>query len=242
MEKRLSDVVVAIGEELVSDLYRESPLFRALHDGHVTKDAYATWLVQQHKYMRWTHDLLVDYARKMSARGSHKMRSIANGASRHAEEERGHDVNVLDDLAWLWDVSRDEAFRRVEASPTAPAVHLYEAVAKRIIAVCPGAFAGFAMAIEVLAGTLSTAAREALLANRPFEGVENAIRIFSDHEDDCVHVDGGRHRLDHLETVEERTAAVLAARLLKEVYRALFAQLDGETESRPRPQTVGASP
>jgi hypothetical protein len=226
MVARLSDVIVEIGTELVGDLSEESPLYRSICDGTVDREAYGLWLTQQHKYMRWTHDLLKDYARGLAASGQKAARSITTGASRHAEEERGHDDHVLADLAAVWNVTPEQAFERVERTPTSPGVHFYEAIARRTIADCPAGFAGFAMAIEILAGSMSSTARAAFLEKPPFDGAENTIRIFADHEDDGIHVEGGRYRVDALEDPTSRVAAVAAAHLLKEAYRALFADLD----------------
>src|SRR5581483_5762060 len=89
--ERLSDQVLAIGEELMADLYRESPLYRALRDGSVSGTAYTQWLVQTHKYIRWTNDLLEGYARAMASHSISKARSIRVSADRHAEEEHTHD-------------------------------------------------------------------------------------------------------------------------------------------------------
>jgi hypothetical protein len=36
----------------------------------VAREPYVLWLVQQHKYMRWTHGLLLDYASGLSQRSS----------------------------------------------------------------------------------------------------------------------------------------------------------------------------
>ncbi len=223
IDRELSNSVVAIGQRLFETLNRDSSLFRSIIEGRVGREAYIAWLTQQHKYMRWTHELLVRFAARMSAdeATAPRGRFVVTGADRHAEEERGHDDRLLDDLAELWGCTRGEALARVDATPTAPAVQLYGAIAFKAVDELPRAFAGFSMAIEVLAGRMATLARDAMLANRPFEGVERAIRIFEDHLEDGDHVEGGRLRLDTLTDPADRTSET-SIRGDRRAYRSTF--------------------
>jgi hypothetical protein len=230
--ERLSDSVLAVGRELLADLTRESPLFRALRDGVVSREAFIAWLIQTHKYMRWTYELLSGYAQGMTNHPARGARTIKVGAQRHADEERGHDVNVLLDLAALWSVTEQEARARVDATPTAPAIHFYDVVMHTTIAKFPAALAGMAATLETLGTTVSNAAHRSLREKKPFENVENAVRIFADHMDDGHHVEGGRVRIDLIEDPAERVATLMLARVTKEIYRGLIAHVEAGVSGR----------
>jgi hypothetical protein len=224
--QKLSDVAIEIGRELIDDLSCGSPLYRAIRDGTVSREAYGAWLIQSHKYMRWTCDLLNDYARAMAKRGGKAANACRVSAEQHEREERGHDANVILDIATVLGVSTAEARARIESTPTAPAVHLYAAIARTTLAEFPMAFAGFATVMESLAAALSLAALESFRASPPFEGARDAIRVFADHVGDAEHVNGARFRLDRIEDVSERVASIVVARATKVAYRGLFEHLD----------------
>jgi hypothetical protein len=224
--ERLSDQVIAIGQELMADLYRESPLYRALRDGTVSRSAYTAWLVQTHKYIRWTNELLEGYARAMASHAASKSRSIRVSADRHAQEEHTHDRRVLEDIARLWRCSPEEALVRIDAEPRAPAVHLYDVVTHTTVERFPAAFSGHTQVFEVLGGTISSAAWESFHQRIPFEGCLDVIGIFDDHKEDAIHVSGGRMRVDLVEDPGERAAILMVARLAKDMYRGIIAWLD----------------
>ncbi len=230
--ERLSDQVIAIGHELMADLYRESPLYRALRDGTVSREAYLAWLVQTHKYIRWTNELLEGYARAMASHPAAKARTIHVSADRHAQEEHTHDRRVLEDVARMWGCPVDAALVRIDAEPTAPAVHLYGVVTHTTVEKFPAAFAGHTQVYEVLGGTISAAAWESFHARTPFEGCLDVIGIFDDHKEDAIHVSGGRIRVDLVEDPAERAAMLMVARLAKDMYRGMVAWLDARLGSR----------
>src|SRR5581483_12198377 len=126
---KLSDQITQIGHDLVDDLERQSPLYRAMLEGRSSIEGYAEFLLQHHKYIRHAVSILGRYAEAMTKSSVAEYRKVIGAsATRHCDEERGHDEGMLRDLAALWHCSRDEALARADATETAPAVTLFLAI------------------------------------------------------------------------------------------------------------------
>lgn len=185
------------------------PFFSRLLAGDVSTEEYAAFLIQMHRWIRTAIRGLRGHADAMVARASRdpKQRPVAVGASRHVEEEVGHDTLLLEDLAALWGCSLPEAMGRVELDESAPSTVEWERTMDGLIARYPSAFAGVAVAIETLASKVV----DVMLAGlRDSGGIpEQALTFLVHHssevEDD--HVGGARLRLDSFTTPAERAAA-----------------------------------
>src|SRR5579872_2365743 len=62
----LGDRVIGMGRALVAELEEESPGFRALRDGELSREGYIDFLVQHHKYARISYEMMKTYARRMA--------------------------------------------------------------------------------------------------------------------------------------------------------------------------------
>jgi hypothetical protein len=234
----LSDRIIALGRDLVSELGEESNVYRAIRDGVVTKEGFIEFLVQHHKYARVTYDMMKTYARTMGESSKKAYRTtIHSGADNHAEEEKGHDDGILADLAILWACSPAEALARIEASETAPSVDLYLASVKTALSRFPSAIAGLAAVLECVGEAMARPARDNLLERRPFPGSERALRWLSDHCEDGDHVGGGRIRIDLLEAGYDQVALQALARVTAVHYREIYRYMDAR---HPHPVAVRA--
>ncbi len=223
---KISDRVVGIGRSLVAELERDSEGFRALRDGETSRELYIEFLVQHFKYARVTVHMLATYASAMAENANRTYRTIGTGAARHAVEETGHDDHVLDDLGALWGCSREEALRRVEAMPSAPAVDLYLANVRTTLEKFPSAIAGLTAVLETVAVLVARRALESLLAVRPFPGCELATRWLTDHSEDEEHVEAGRMRVELLEGAYDTIAAHTLAAATAVLYRDIWRYMD----------------
>jgi hypothetical protein len=230
---RPSDRVLEIGSELVRELEAESALYRAVLEGAVSREAYVSFLIQHHKYIRLTYPLMQRYSAAMSQSPRPEYRGVIRaGAARHAEEERGHDDGILDDLARLWGCDRAEARARVDDTETAPSLRLYESSVDCALDHFPAAIAGLAAVLETVASHLCKTAREELESHEPFEGIQGATRFLADHEEDGDHVDGGRLRIDLAAEGHDRHAVVTLAKITAIVYRDMYRYLDAKLDGR----------
>lgn len=237
-----SDHVFSIGQALIEELLEESPIYRSVLDGTVDRDVYIAFLVQHHKYIRFTHDLMSRYADAMGKSVNKAYRTtIRQGAQNHADEERGHDDGILTDLASLWECSLDRAREGVDAEETAPSLVLYEASLEAALVSFPCATAGLAAVLESVSTSLCARARAALLERRPWPGVEQALRFLSDHAEDGEHLEGGRLRMDLLEPGHDSDALIALARTTAVIYRELYRYLDGQ-RARGRLGSVETAP
>ncbi len=231
--------IARMGRDLVASLERESPSYRALREGEMSRDQYLEFLVQHYKYARGNYEMMKAYARSMGEATPSGYGVIAKGAERHAEEEKGHDDGILADIATLWDCTPREALARVESMPSAPGVELYLASVATTLAKFPCAIAGLAIVLESVAESVARVARDNIVARPPFPGAERAIRFLSDHSDDGDHVQGGRLRVDLLEGVHHTLAARTLAAAIAVYYREIWRFIDAL--HAPEPETLMAA-
>jgi hypothetical protein len=231
--ENLGDRVLAVGRALVRELEIDSPVYRAILTGRVGREAYIAFLVQHHKHIRHTHGILVRYAEAMAASPHPAYRTtLRSGAARHSEEERGHDHSVLRDLGVFWGCTEEEARARVDATETAPAVRLYEAIFETSLARFPCAIGGLAAALESVASAFCGPALEALLASRPWPEVETATRLLRDHVEDGEHLEGCRARLSLVRPGHDAFAVYAVARMTAVYYRELIRYIDSVVAGR----------
>ncbi|MDC3379399.1 hypothetical protein OAX78_03860, partial [Planctomycetota bacterium] len=136
------------------------PFYQRLMDGSATRDEYASWLVQMHKYVRYSVPGYLNLARALAAcDGSESLREYA---SWEAEEESGHDELILGDLASLWGVSVNEALGRVERTRGAPAVTAWTSQRDSMMHHHPKGIMGMALTLETIASLQADMMRAAL--------------------------------------------------------------------------------
>ncbi|MCA8925131.1 MAG: hypothetical protein KDD82_25195, partial [Planctomycetes bacterium] len=113
--------------EAADQRLRQDPFYARLLTGDVERDEYALWLVQLHRYVRHTVRGERALAAAMGARAglSPAAAQIRDHALHEAMEEEGHDELLVNDLAYLWDVSPAEARGRIEYEPKAPSAQLW---------------------------------------------------------------------------------------------------------------------
>jgi hypothetical protein len=223
----LGDRVIGMGRALVAELEEESPGFRALRDGELSREGYIEFLVQHHKYARISYEMMKTYARRMGESENKAYKTtIHKGADNHAEEEKGHDDGILADLAVLWGCTSREALERVEAATTAPAIDLYLASVKTALERFPAAISGLAAVLECVGAAVARPALENVLAVKPFPGVERAVRWLTDHCEDGDHVSGGRLRIDLLQGARDVSAVQALAAVTAIHYREIWRFID----------------
>jgi hypothetical protein len=162
---------------------RTQPRYARMLGGDVDRDEYAAWLVQIHRYVRHTVPGELRLAEAMGERAGRdpSAKAVRAYAQHEATEESGHDDLILSDLAVLWDVTPEEAGRRVDAEAPAPSVAAWERVASLMHATYPEGIIGFGLALETLASLSSDEMREGLLARRTIPEIGSAVAFLEAH-------------------------------------------------------------
>lgn len=217
---------------------RANDYYRRLIAGSVDADEYAAWLVQLHKYVRFTvpgEQALVD---AMKARKEPNARALRSYAEHERDEESGHDDLLVADLAVVWGVSRAEALARIDAEPCSPSVDTWSVVARFMHGHHPEGIIGFGMALERLASLQSDEKRANLVAQREIPGIERAVRFLEAHSAavESDHAAGGSAIADALLTPNARASALFFADVALAMYESLVHWLDERfpTERVPR--------
>lgn len=213
-ETTLADEIVDRAR-IADQKLREGSFYSRLLAGRVTRDEYAAWLVQIHKYVRYTERLQLSLADAMAARAERDpaARMLRSSAKRAAQEEAEHDEFLLNDLAVLWNVSPTEALGRVEREVTAPAIRVWERMLDMMVAHYPEGIIGVALALESIAAAHADETHDSLLASSQIEGIEKAVSFIHEHSASVEgdHILGARARMDVLSDPVTRSAAFFYA-------------------------------
>lgn len=222
---------------------RENPFYARLLAGEVSRDEYAAWLVQLHHYVRHTvrgeHGLATAMA--SSAERDAAAAAIRDHALHEAEEEAGHDELLVLDLATLWGCSPDAARGRLEREPVAPAVVAWGGLVDVMLSRYPQGVVGVALALERLASLQSDEIRDALLVQRPFADLDDAIHFLAAHsaEVELAHGEAGQQRAALLNGPVARNAAFFYANAALSLYEGI-AHFLAERFPMPELAPVGA--
>lgn len=201
----LSDNLVRRAHEAAARL-EEVPFYARLLEGAVTRDEYAQWLVQMHKFIRCTTPALRGLVTATSGARAEQP-ELSHYALKEAREEAGHDDLILRDLAALWRTSVHEALGRVERAPTSPAAATWQALLDTLIARYPEGIIGTAIVLELIASLHADRTRVGLLARDP--SLDGAVAFLGAHraEVEEAHNEEGREQVDRLVGARARSAA-----------------------------------
>lgn len=204
---------------------RRDPFYVRFVEGEIGQDEYADWLAQMH---RWIHNAiraLHGHADAMAARAQRDRRAspFAVSARRHVEEEIGHDVLLVDDLAALWQVSSDAARGRLERMTAAPAVVDWERLLDGLLARYPFALTGATLAVEEMAGHIVPEMMSGL-AKSGIANVGAAQSFLLAHSPDVEegHTGSARMRIDAITDPLERSAIYFYAIASLSTYEGLL--------------------
>lgn len=202
---------------------RQDPFYGRLLAGEVSREEYAAWLVQQHKYVRYTEGL-IKHLVAISAGGlDPAAAALHEYAQVEAVEEANHDRLIVKDLAALWGVSYAEARGRIEEEPLAPSVLTYARTHEAFLVHQPKAVLGVAFALESMAALHADEIRQALLERSRIEGVQRALQFFAAH---CAEVEDGHRsaaaaRIGEIHDPAEEAAVHHFASLALDMYEGL---------------------
>jgi len=151
--------------------------------GTLDRDGYAAWLVQMHKYVRYSETVARGLADAMAGRDPAD--PIAASLREYAEweymEEAAHDDLILKDLSVLWGTSVREAFGRVESTAKAPSIAAWEAGLDLLLQSYPEAVAGVALALETVAAGICDRIHANMLATGSVSEAPDALRFVHAH-------------------------------------------------------------
>ncbi|MDI3283786.1 iron-containing redox enzyme family protein [Polyangium sp. 15x6] len=194
------------------------PAARRLLAGDLDTDEYAAFLRQTYLYVQQTRPLLRRAGERLSRAG--KAPDLARLFLQKADEEQGHDLWVLEDLAAI---GRPET----PAAPPSPcpAVDAYIAWNRfQVEAGSPLAFLGTAYVLEALSQARAGTTAAHLVARRRIPGIERAVRFLSGHADaDEEHTEVLRGLFERIESAEDRRAVTLSAAVTAALYPGMFA-------------------
>lgn len=211
----------------------ENPFYARLLEGAVTRDEYAQWLVQMHKFIRCTTPALRGLVTATS--GGRSDQAELNGyARKEAREEAGHDDLILRDLAVLWGVSVHEALGRIERAPTSPAAATWQALLDTLVARYPEGIIGTAIVLELIASLHADRTRVGLLAVDP--SLADAVAFLGAHraEVEEAHNEEGREHVDRLVGARARSAAFYYGCGALALFEGVMAYLDERLSSDSR--------
>lgn len=220
----LTDFITTRVHESAERLRRD-PFYARIIGGTATREEYAAWLVQKHKYVRYTEELIKHLVAVSAgpAEAGGEAAALHEYAQFEAVEEANHDDLLVKDLAALWDVSRAEARGRIELSERAPSILTYARIYEAFLVHQPKSILGIAFALESLAALHADEIRLALLAKSRIEGIQRSVQFLAAHcaevEDD--HRSHAAARIEGLSDATEQAAVHHLASLALDMYEGL---------------------
>lgn len=207
---------------------RQLPYYARLLAGEVTRDEYAAWLVQLHKYVRYTESVTHQLAVASAGGDSPEEQALHAYAVHEEQEEAFHDDLLVVDLARLWGVSRVEARGRIELEETAPAILTYSRLRDVYLSRNPTAILGVAYCLETISAWHSDVIRAALHENSRIEGVRRATTFLKAHSGEIEedHQACAAERLDAICGPRERAAAFSFGNLGLNMFEGIAFYLD----------------
>ncbi|MDC0742438.1 iron-containing redox enzyme family protein [Polyangium mundeleinium] len=194
------------------------PAARRLLAGDLDTDEYAAFLGQTYLYVRQTRPLLRRAGERLARAG--KALDLARLFLQKADEEQGHDLWVLEDLAAIGRAQSPAAPPR-----PSPAVTAYIAWNQfQVEAGSPLAFLGTAYILEALSQARAGTTAAHLVARRRIPGIERGVRFLRGHADaDEGHTSVLRGLFARLEAEGDRRAITLSAAVTAALYLGMFA-------------------
>lgn len=217
--RQLSQDIVSKADRMEEEL-QELPIYQRLCAGTATREEYAAWLVQHHKYVEHTSEILQGLV--SDAKGDPGAEAMLDYATHESQEEAGHDELILLDLSKLWGVSVLEALGLVNREFTCPSVAAYKASTHLIVAKYAKGVIGMACALERVAPCMSDKIRAGMLESR-VEGIQHSVSFLYAHraEVDGVHAVQAAKMVDSLSSARDRNAARFYAGMALEMYLAM---------------------
>ncbi|MCO5167776.1 MAG: iron-containing redox enzyme family protein [Planctomycetes bacterium] len=200
----------------------EHPFYARLLDGSASREEYAAWLVQMHKYVRHTsrslRGLVVATA---GAAGDELTEALHEYAVEELQGEAGHDELIVRDLAALWGITPDAALGRIERAPTCPAAASWQAQLDTLLARFPEGIVGFAVTLETIASLHADRTRHGLLERDP--SLAGAVSFLEAHRAEVEEAHGaeGAAQLDALSGARARSSAFFYASAALTLYEGI---------------------
>ncbi|MDI1446640.1 iron-containing redox enzyme family protein [Polyangium sp. 6x1] len=212
----LVDALDTIVSDLLSTLDAHAAARRLLA-GDLDTDEYAAFLGQTFLYVRQTRPLLRRAGERLTRAG--KAPDLARLFLQKAEEEQGHDLWVLEDLAAI-----GRALRPTAPPRPCPAVAAYIAWNQfQVDAGSPLAFLGTAYVLEALSQARAGTTAAHLVARRRIPGIERGVRFLRGHADaDEGHTSVLRGLFARIESEGDRRAVKLSAAVTAALYVGMF--------------------
>lgn len=184
------------------------PFYSRLLVGDVSRDEYAAWLCQMHKYVRYSERLVHQLVITTAGSESADDQALHAYAVHEEHEEAAHDDLLVVDLGRLLGVRRHEARGRIEMSTTAPSIHTYSRLRDVFMVRHPKAALGVAFALETISSLHADRIRDGLLNNSRIEGIERATTFLRAHRAEVEedHRSSAMARIDALNKAEEVSA------------------------------------
>lgn len=211
---------------LLVDAADRSPI-SALFDGTATKELYIAFLQETWHYVRFTSGTLLLAGERLSKLGQHGW--LAEVLIEKAEEEQGHDLWALADLAALGTTER-----QVKETSPSPPVAAYNAWTSFVAtSPFPIAYLGVAYALENLAVQRASKAADALRKTGRIPNIANAVSYLVGHgEADIGHVAELETVLEGVKSQAEHDAVLASAAATRLMYTGMAANLDGVAQRR----------
>ncbi len=225
---------------------RRVPFYRRLLTGKVTREEYADWLIQLHKYVHLTapasEQALADAMAARAAGDDAEAAQLRAYALECAREETGHDEMLIADIANLFGVSRDEAFGRVAREADAPSVLAYKNLLDTMHARFPEGIIGVGLALQNLAILESDEIRAGLIERSGIPGIEGAVVFLKGHsgEVEAWHAEEDAKSVSWIHTAKERAAILFFADLSLALFEGIAFYLN-EKHDGPLVEAISES-
>lgn len=218
---------------LCADRLERDPFYSRLLAGRVTREEYASWLIQMHKYVRYSERMVTQLAHATAGADSGEELNLHEYALEEAQEEAAHDDLLVVDLARLWNVSRAEARGRLELAPTAPAIHTYSRLRDTFMLRYPKAILGVAFCLETVSSIHADQIRENLIRESGIEGIERATTFLRAHRAEVEedHRSKGAERIDQIVDPQESSAVHAFGCLVLNMYEGIAFYLSRRFEA-----------
>jgi pyrroloquinoline quinone (PQQ) biosynthesis protein C len=210
----LDALVAETAKALIAD-----PLYGRIYDGTTSRELYLSFLARTYQYVLYTPRQLDDAERALASSTDPVHQEFRKKFAHHSEEEAGHDLWLLDDIAALGgDV---EAAKRQK--PTY-AVELYIASLKTVLASpYPMGILGFGYVLEGLAEKLGPTMAKNLKTVSTIPNMAKAVSFVESHGvADVEHMAESRAAYRRITSEDDKAAILLAARITAAQYLSLL--------------------
>jgi len=212
---RLDPIVQSLLDEL-----HHHPFGKRLYAGCVTRDEYASFLVQTYHYVVHTRPLLHRTSERLARQGK---TAIAQLFLHKADEENGHEQWILDDLREIGE--NPDVILREKPVPAVLAFVAWNSFT--VEHGSPVALLGAAYVLESVSATNAGIVAKNLIEKSAIAGIERAVRFLVGHADaDVDHIVSLGQAIEAIaSSPADREDIVTTAKITQSTYAGFYSAL-----------------